>query len=62
MSMSLVALQLICYVERGGIAQLVSHLPLKLGTQVQILNLGHPMHEWEEKRLPALKLILHQLD
>ncbi len=22
---------------------------------------GHPMHEWEVKRLPAVKVILHQL-
>ncbi len=22
---------------------------------------GHPMHEWERKRLPAVKVILHQL-
>ncbi len=43
----------------GGIAQLVSHLPLQLGIWVRFLvggfDLGHPMHEWEEKRLSAVK-------
>ncbi len=25
------------------------------------LGSGHPMHEWEGKRLPAVNVILHQL-
>ncbi len=25
------------------------------------LDLGYPMHEWEGKRLPTVKVILHQL-
>ncbi len=47
-----------------GIGQLVSRPPLILGTRVRTwwgLDSGHPMHVWEVKRLPAVKVTLHQL-
>ncbi len=52
----------VCH-QGGRIAQLVSCLRFNLGTQVWIpgLGSGHPMHEWEMKRLPVVKFIFNQL-
>ncbi len=51
--------------HREGIAQSVSRPPLILRTRVWIPGRGltwiTSMHEWEGKRLPAVKVILHQL-
>ncbi len=46
--------------RHGEIAQLVSHLPLMLGTQVWIpVEAWLRSHQWEGKRLQAVNVILH---
>ncbi len=48
--------------EGGGIAQLLSQVPqFRIPVGAYILNSGQPMHEWEGKILPAVKVILHYL-